>query len=515
VLSYALWKTGRGDSFVKKAAVVVITLLWLLCSALSAAETKDRTVDAKLKEAGEAKKKHNYTKALTLLDEARNIYKKHDSMEHFEALTSEINSMVKVMIEYSLRESDLYKVLEAKKLPLTREDVKRLIDSNSLDFMMIDGEKKYFLNCLSNSIYGDPSLLKRWKPFKEASRTFIKNSSWLIYNNFADPDIKPYTPYHSPQVFLGMAKLKIKNDQLPSKGALKLWIPFPVTTGSQTDVRLLSISPAASVVSLPDRDADIGALYMELPLPLKKKETEITIKYIFKQYAVSFSIDPEKVGAYDMESELYKHYTRSDSNCTITPEIKALAEKITDGERNPYLAAKKIYDHVVYQVKYGFMPHLTLGVNGKSESIYVYEKNHGDCGAQSLFYSALCRAVGIPSRCLGGMQLSPGMNSYHFWAETYIPGFGWIPVDTSIAQIGLQVDSISQADGRKFVNYYFGCIDPYRLYLQKETDLDFYPPMKSPRLLKMAFQMPDAECEGCEAFLPLLIDYRTEFERVE
>ena len=68
---------------------------------------------------------------------------------------------------------------------------------------------------------------------------------------------------------------------------------------------------------------------MELPLPLKKKEVEI--KYIFKQYAVSFSIDPKKVGAYDRESELYKHYTASDTNCTITPEIKALAEKITDG----------------------------------------------------------------------------------------------------------------------------------------------------------------------------------------
>ena len=85
----------------------------------------------------------------------------------------------------------------------------------------------------------------------EASRTFIKNASWLIYNNFTDPDIKPYAPYHSPQVFLGEAMLKIKKEHLPSKGVLKLWIPFPVTTGSQTDVRLLSVSPAASVVLSP------------------------------------------------------------------------------------------------------------------------------------------------------------------------------------------------------------------------------------------------------------------------
>lgn len=32
---------------------------------------------------------------------------------------------------------------------------------------------------------------------------------------------------------------------------------------------------------------------------------------------------------------------------------------------------------------------------------------------------------------------------------------------------------------------------------------------------KLAFQMPDAECEGCEAFLPLLVEYKTEFRRVE
>ncbi|MGV8120503.1 MAG: transglutaminase domain-containing protein [Candidatus Xenobiia bacterium LiM19] len=497
----------------KKTVIAIIALLLVTCSALSAAEIKDRSVDTIVKEAGEAKKANNYTKAITLLDEARKIYKKQGTVERFEALTIDINAMVKVLMEYTLSESDLYNTLEKKKLPLTREEVKKLIDSNSLDYMMIDGKKKYFTSCLSNSIYRDPSRLKRWKPFVEASRKFIQNSGWLIYNNFADPDIKPYTPYHSPQVFLGKAELKIMKEHLPSKGVLKLWIPFPVTTGSQTDVRLLSVSPEASVVSLPDRDADIGALYMELPLPLKKKE--VKIRYIFKQYAVRFAIDPGKVGAYDRQSELYRHNTRSDSNCTITPEIKALAEKIVSGEKNPYLAAKKIYDHVVYKVKYGYMPHLTLGINGKSESVYVYDTNRGDCGAQSLFYSALCRAAGIPSRCLGGMQLSPGMNSYHFWAETYIPGFGWIPVDTSIAQMALDDDSFSQADRKKYVDFYFGSIDPYRLYLQKETDLEFYPPMKTPRFLKLAFQMPDAECEGCEAFLPLLIEYKTEFERVE
>ncbi len=496
----------------KKAVAVILAFLWIICSAPIAAEIKDRSVDVIVKEATEAKEKHYYGKAITLFDKARKIYKNQNNMERFEALTVDINTMVKVVMEYSLSESDLYKAMEKQKLPLTREEVKKLVDSNSLDYMMLDGEKKYFVSCLPNVIYRDPSLLKRWKPFMEASRKFVQNASWLIYNNFADPDVKSFNPYHSPQVFLGEIDLKIKKEHLPSKGVLKLWIPFPVTTGSQTDVRLLSVSPAASVISLPDRDADIGVLYMELPLPLQKKEVEIA--YIFTQYAVSFAIDPKKVGAYDREPELYKRYTRSDNNCTVTPEIKTLAEKIVNGEKNPYLAAKKIYDHVVYQVKYGFMPHLTLGVNGKSESVFVYDNNRGDCGAQSLFYSALCRAVGIPSRCLGGMQLSPGMNSYHFWAETYIPNFGWIPVDTSIAQMALDADFLSQTDRRKFTDYYFGSIDPYRLYLQKETDLDFYPSMKTPRFLKLAFQMPDAECEGCEAFLPLIIDYKTEFERV-
>jgi hypothetical protein len=265
----------------KKAAVVVLAFLCLLCSALSAAETKDRTVDAIVKEAGEAKEKHNYTKAVTLFDEARKIYKKQNNMERFEALTVDINTMVKVLIEYPLSESELYRTLKGKKLPLTKEDVKRLIDSKSLDYMMIDGEKKYFGSCLSNAVYRDPFLLKQWKPFVEASRKFVGNAGWLIFNNFTDSDRKPYIPYHSPQVFLGEAEIKIKKEHLPSKGVLKLWVPFPVTTGSQTDVRLLSVSPAASVVSLPDRDADIGALYMELPLPLKKDR--IKIKYIFTQ----------------------------------------------------------------------------------------------------------------------------------------------------------------------------------------------------------------------------------------
>lgn len=495
-----------------KQVFLIALISIILCHSFAFASDKANP-ETLMKQAREARDKFNYTSAVKLIDEARKAYRAMNDMEKLNGASAEMLQLQKVQMEYALSEADLYKMAEQDKIPISREEISKLIKENALESMMLDGEKKYYASCLTNAFFRDPSLMRRSSKALEGSRKFVDNYRWLIYNQNADPDDKALWPYRNPQVFLGKAKLKIEKKELPSKGTLKVWIPFPISSTSQSDVRLLSVSLPDCVKCLPDSEKGIGCIYMELPLPLKKDE--ITIEYLFKQYEVSFSVDPGKVGEYDRGSEMYRHYTRSDDNCTVTPEIKALAEEIAAGEKNPYLAAKKIYDYVTYNVKYSLMPHLSLGALGKPESVYVFEHRYGDCGAQSLFFSALCRSIGIPARCSGGMQLSPGINSCHFWAQVYIPNYGWIPADTSVGQIALNLDNLTSQEKRAFTDYFFGHMDPYRFYIQSETDLDLYPPMGAPRVLKLAFQFPDAFCDGCESNPALLIKYETSFKRVE
>jgi transglutaminase-like putative cysteine protease len=59
-------------------------------------------------------------------------------------------------------------------------------------------------------------------------------------------------------------------------------------------------------------------------------------------------------------------------------------------------------------------------------------------------FVAICRAIGIPARCVYGLRVGPsrlfrslGLTSddatrgQHVRAEFYVPGYGWIPVDPS------------------------------------------------------------------------------------
>lgn len=496
-----------------RLTVLILAALVILSMGIPAAEAASDP-EALIAEARREKAALNITKAATLLEEAQAIFKARGDMERYEAIGDEIRHIVKVLYEYTLSEADLAGCAESAKLPLTREEIDRYVKSGELEHLVIDGKTRYFSSCLANVFQRDIPLKRRHPEMMKGAKKLLDNYRWIILNPFTDPDIKPWQPYGAPQTFLGEAELTLRKEKFPASGTLRLWVPYPVTTTSQTDVQLLELSHPQWLKALPDRDAQLGCLYFEIPLPLEKDVVEIEIKYLFSQYTVRFAVDPEKVGSYDRGSELYRRYTRSEGNCTVTPEIRALAEGLTAGEKNPYLAARRLYDFVLDKVRYSFTPHLALDALTKPESVYVYEHRYGDCGAQSLFFSALCRAMGIPARCLGGMQLAPEMSSYHFWAQVFIPGYGWLPVDTSVAQGVLENEGLTADEERRIRDFFFGAMDPYRLYLQTETDLDFSPQKRGERLVRIAFQMPDAQCDGCETDPALLIEYETEFKRV-
>ncbi|MBO4611948.1 MAG: transglutaminase domain-containing protein [Bacteroidaceae bacterium] len=66
----------------------------------------------------------------------------------------------------------------------------------------------------------------------------------------------------------------------------------------------------------------------------------------------------------------------------------------------------------------------------------------GDCGNLSSIYISLLRAKGIPARHVVAIGAN---NRYHIWAEFYIQGFGWVPVDVTYKN--------SNRNGNYFGNY--------------------------------------------------------------
>ncbi|MBU0573848.1 MAG: transglutaminase-like domain-containing protein, partial [Candidatus Margulisbacteria bacterium] len=266
-------------------------------------------------------------------------------------------------------------------------------------------------------------------------------------------------------------------------------------------------------------DRDLGTIYLDIPLEKIKDDLEIGIEFAFTHYEQRFAIDPEKVGQYDTNSDLYKQYTASTGNTIISDPMADTARKIVGDETNPYLMARKIYDHVVDETTYSHVPHAALPILDYPESKYVFEKRYGDCGAQSMYFSALCRSVGIPARTTGGFQMIGGETGSHFWAEFYLPNYGWLPVDTSVAQLYKYLPEMSKKEQQDYKDFFFGNLDPYRYVIQKDVDLVPSPPPSEKLFFPMVFQLPEVVCRSYTADqipgLELIEAWKTEVNRVE
>jgi len=66
----------------------------------------------------------------------------------------------------------------------------------------------------------------------------------------------------------------------------------------------------------------------------------------------------------------------------------------------------------------------------------IVKRGHAECRGCAMLFTGLCRAAGIPARPIWGMYKVPPGDSLEFgnlishnWAEVYIAGAGWVPVD--------------------------------------------------------------------------------------
>jgi len=381
-----------------------------------------------------------------------------------------------------------------------REIADLLSDGKSIRILS-DGEHLYFSDTVSNIMFHNLTLARRMTKEFNHSPFFDETSSLA----FAPP-LPHRGPYGDPVVFEITQRLLLPTELLPEAGTMRVWVPAPIESGSQSDVAILSIEPAQYVRSWPDTSAGIGLAYLEIPLEdMKGDYLNITTRFRFTQHEVRFVIDPSRVEAYNTSTPEYLKYTASGKNIAVTPEIKKKALEIVGNETNPYLQAEKIYWHIMDTLPYSHVPHFMLETAGIPESTYVLETGFGDCGSQSMYFAALCRSLGIPARSTGGFQLVPGLAGEHFWAEYYLEGYGWIPVDVTIAESADWSHDATDEDRHRYKEYYFGSLDPYRYVIQKDVDAPLTPDPGDAVMFRLAVQNPKIACDTCIKDMEILL----------
>jgi sugar lactone lactonase YvrE len=164
---------------------------------------------------------------------------------------------------------------------------------------------------------------------------------------------------------------------------------------------------------------------------LEGGETEtIEMTALVKTWEVRYFIFPDKVGSLnEIPEDIGDKYLEDNEKFQLShPIIRQAVNNVADTEKNPYWIVSNIFDFIIDNMYYEM-------TGGWNTAPTVLARGNGSCSEYTFVFISMCRAAGIPARYAGSVVVrgeDASMDDvFHRWAEVYLPGYGWIPVDPS------------------------------------------------------------------------------------
>ncbi|OGQ17162.1 MAG: transglutaminase [Deltaproteobacteria bacterium RBG_16_71_12] len=258
-------------------------------------------------------------------------------------------------------------------------------------------------------------------------------------------------------------------------GPARMWLPIPQDDAFQT-VELTSIEAPGRRRRVDDSAHGNGVLLLELSPEDGGKAIELRFAVHRKEKAAYAAPEPGD------------RYLRPEARVPITAKLKATAEQVVDGKREPLVRARALYDHVIDEMKY-----MKFGDGfGQGDAVRACNAKSGNCTDYHSYFIALARAVGLPARFAIGASIPSdrdegGIDGYHCWVELYADGKWW-PID------------ISEADKYSALStYYFGHHPANRLELSRGRDLVVDPLPASGPINFLAYPLLEVDGQPVKA----------------
>ncbi|MDD3933709.1 MAG: transglutaminase-like domain-containing protein [Methanoculleus sp.] len=459
------------------ALLVISALLLLLAAGCTTTPQDTKTLDASgPSPADEAYARGvagyadaNYRIAEERFAEAYTLYTGAGDLDKALTARNAIFRANRTVMEYPFDRAAAEAALRERVPGITDAAIAEWLDTRA-QTIVSENETLYYLDVAENYLFAHPD---------EKQKQTASGVDFDYIGRYAWSENRPeHGPYVNPVRYAGVERLEIAHEALPSTGILKIWFPLPIETDSQRNVTVTNLSCPEYIVAGPFTTGSIGYVYYEVPVGAVNGDLVITADIAFTSYEQIFEdIDQALVGEYDTSDPEYLLYTKSERNIEITDAVREKAREIVGNETNPHLQAQMIYYHIIETYPYSLVPHGSLDAREPkvAESTYMFETGHGDCGTQSMLFAAFCRSLGIPARALGGYQMimaeTPGG---HFWAEYYLPGYGWVPNDVTVAEAADWV-VLPEEKRTAFKDYYAANLDSARLVIQKNIDAPMDP----------------------------------------
>ncbi|MEB3337821.1 MAG: transglutaminase family protein [Leptolyngbyaceae bacterium] len=163
-------------------------------------------------------------------------------------------------------------------------------------------------------------------------------------------------------------------------------------------------------------------------------------KALIEVWSIKYLVTPRQVeNLPDLPPDLQERYLVDNDELAMDTEIIREAAKVAIGrETNLLRKVLSIRDYVYDHLSYGIKPHIDTPDIALARGV-------GSCGEYLGVLLALCRLNGIACRTVGRYKcppypdrpfvtLEPDFN--HVWMEFYIPGVGWLPMESNPDDIG-------------------------------------------------------------------------------
>jgi transglutaminase-like putative cysteine protease len=246
---------------------------------------------------------------------------------------------------------------------------------------------------------------------------------------------------------------------------VRVWIPRAVTDTNQIVV-LKKVNGPVRLREMREESFGNHLLYGEILHP-QPGPAEFTVEYEVrrKEYSNGNYENLVKEGEKPAAAPKYlARFLEPDHLVPIDGRMKELADENTRGRQGAVERAYALYDYVFHTVRYD-----KSGTGwGRGDSLWVCDAKHGNCTDFHSLFISLARAEGIPARFEIGFPMPGGAEGtipgYHCWAEFFVNGVGWVPVDISEAW----------KDPKKH-DYFFGTLDANRVQFSVGRDLMLQP----------------------------------------
>lgn len=175
-------------------------------------------------------------------------------------------------------------------------------------------------------------------------------------------------------------------------------------------------------------DQEVAAYELGRLGPGEKKSVQLTGTGTF--HRISYKIFPHLVGDLtEIPADISDKYLGDADKYRVQGDfIQQKVAEVVGDETNPYFKARKLYEFLIGRINYQM-------VGGWDIAPTVIERGTGSCSEYTFSIVSLCRAAGIPARYVGAMVLRGEDASidtaYHRWAEVFLPGIGWVPMDVN------------------------------------------------------------------------------------